>query len=120
MAGNQTVEKTTANALAVLHAAGIEDVPVYKASLLFSCLAVLLGAGWIPTHSLHTQGQAKPMLRPAAPLCPEIHGESGLEGPQGGRIFPDAPFPAREGRGVIRQALIRPLSPTPGVSGSGA
>ena len=51
VACNQTVEKTTANALAVLHAIGKHDIPVYK-------------------------GQAKPLMR-ASPQCPEIHGVSG-------------------------------------------
>jgi inosine-uridine nucleoside N-ribohydrolase len=51
VACNQTVEKTTANALATLEACGRSDVPVF-------------------------QGQHKPLMR-HAPLCPEIHGETG-------------------------------------------
>lgn len=47
----QTVDLTTANALAVLHACGRADVPVHR-------------------------GQSKPLMRAAA-LCPEIHGDSG-------------------------------------------
>eukprot|EP00048_Salpingoeca_helianthica_P017103 m.235643 g.235643 ORF g.235643 m.235643 type:complete len:345 (+) comp20180_c0_seq1:20-1054(+) len=54
VAGNVSVERTTANTLHVLHLAGIQNVPV-------------------------VQGQARPLLRP--PLhCPEIHGKSGLDG----------------------------------------
>ncbi|KAF0984787.1 hypothetical protein FDP41_000686 [Naegleria fowleri] len=55
--GNQTVEKTTLNALKAITAIGPDfaDVPVVK-------------------------GQAKPMVRPAK-HCAEIHGETGLDGP---------------------------------------
>lgn len=63
VAGNQTVEKVTMNALDVLHAAGLPDVGVVA-------------------------GQSKPLLRPSAILCPEIHGDSGLDGPKGGRLLP--------------------------------
>lgn len=52
-AGNQTVEKTTQNALNVVQYLGL-DVPVYK-------------------------GCDRPLLRNAL-ICPEIHGESGLDG----------------------------------------
>jgi uridine nucleosidase len=47
---NQSVDKTTDNALAVLHAIGCR-VPVYR-------------------------GQAKPLMRDA-PLCAKIHGDTG-------------------------------------------
>ncbi len=52
-AGNQTVEKTTKNALNVVQYLGL-DVPVYK-------------------------GCDRPLIRNAL-ICPEIHGESGLDG----------------------------------------
>lgn len=52
-AGNQTVEKTTNNALNVIQYLGLK-VPVYK-------------------------GCDRPLLRNAL-ICPEIHGESGLDG----------------------------------------
>jgi len=52
--GNQRIELTTLNALSVLHAAGLGHVPVVR-------------------------GAARPLLRmPKA--CPEVHGESGLDG----------------------------------------
>ena len=51
--GNQTVEKTTENALKTLAISGIKDIPVVK-------------------------GAERPLLRPSR-QCPEIHGESGLE-----------------------------------------
>jgi inosine-uridine nucleoside N-ribohydrolase len=54
-AGNQTLSKTTKNALDVLHASGLGHVPVYR-------------------------GQDKPLMRDVQ-VCPEIHGESGLGGP---------------------------------------
>ena len=84
VAGNQTVEKVTDNALRVLHAAGMEE----------SVVVVV--------------GQSKPLMRPPA-HCPgtwyiecvqynpstdkiqyntEIHGESGLDGPYGGPVLP--------------------------------
>eukprot|EP00892_Ulva_mutabilis_P007534 jgi/Ulvmu1/5152/UM021_0169.1 len=65
VACNQTVEKTTANALAVLHAIGHGDIDVY-------------------------QGQAKPLMQSHV-HCAEIHGETGLDGLGGGRLFPDSP-----------------------------
>jgi inosine-uridine nucleoside N-ribohydrolase len=53
--GNQTVEKTTANALRVLELAGSPDVPVAR-------------------------GAAQPLTRPLA-VAAHVHGESGLDGP---------------------------------------
>ncbi|HET8742779.1 MAG TPA: nucleoside hydrolase, partial [Gaiella sp.] len=53
--GNQTVEKTTANALRVLELAGRTDVPV-------------------------AQGAADPLARPLV-VASHVHGESGLDGP---------------------------------------
>ena len=53
--GNQTVEKTTDNALRMLNIINRNDVPVYR-------------------------GADKPLTRPKR-NCPEIHGESGLDGP---------------------------------------
>ena len=55
VSGNQTVEKTTHNALRVLHLVGRDDVAVHK-------------------------GASKPLIRDAR-ICPEIHGETGLDGP---------------------------------------
>jgi hypothetical protein len=52
VACNQAVEKTTTNALAVLHAIGREDVPVF-------------------------QGQHKPLMRETR-HCDIIHGDTGL------------------------------------------
>lgn len=49
------VEKVTTNALKILHLCGRTDVDV-------------------------VQGQAAPLLRPPK-YCPQIHGESGLDGP---------------------------------------
>lgn len=54
-AGNQTVEKVTRNALAVCAAAGIDDVPV-------------------------AAGAAGPLVRHQI-VAPDIHGDSGLDGP---------------------------------------
>lgn len=53
--GNQTLEKTTANALKIVHIAGLDHVQVVA-------------------------GAPKPLLRPAK-ICGEIHGDSGLDGP---------------------------------------
>jgi inosine-uridine nucleoside N-ribohydrolase len=53
--GNQTVEKTTANALRVLELAGRSDVPV-------------------------AQGAAEPLARPLQ-VAAHVHGDSGLDGP---------------------------------------
>ena len=59
--GNQTVDKTTDNALRVLHLLGRDDVQVHR-------------------------GADKPLIREKR-TCPEIHGDSGLDGPD----IPDAP-----------------------------
>lgn len=56
MAGNQTLDKTTLNALRVCSVAGIRDVPV-------------------------AAGAPAPLLRELI-TAPEIHGESGLDGPR--------------------------------------
>jgi len=53
VAGNQSVEKTTQNALTILNLAGLSYIDV------------------VP-------GQATPLLRPSK-VCPEIHGSSGLD-----------------------------------------
>ena len=65
VAGNQTVARCAANARAVLHWSGAGDVPVYV-------------------------GAARPLVRPPR-NCPEIHGETGLDRPGGGPVFPPAP-----------------------------
>ena len=56
-AGNQTVAKTTQNALRMLYACGLSHIPV-------------------------AQGREGPIMRTSM-ICPEIHGESGLDGPTG-------------------------------------
>src|SRR4051794_362252 len=56
VAGNQTLEKVTRNALAVATVAGIHGVPV-------------------------AAGCGRPLVRPVM-TAPEIHGESGLDGPE--------------------------------------
>jgi inosine-uridine nucleoside N-ribohydrolase len=55
VAGNQSIEKTTLNALKVCSLAGIRDVPV-------------------------AMGMERPLVRPARHAA-DIHGESGLDGP---------------------------------------
>ena len=76
VAGNQSLEKVTDNALRVLSAAGIsDDIPVVA-------------------------GQNKPLMRP--PLhCPQIHGESGLDGPFGGPVLPASGRTATPGKAVL-------------------
>uniref|UniRef100_A0A6B2LA08 Inosine/uridine-preferring nucleoside hydrolase domain-containing protein n=1 Tax=Arcella intermedia TaxID=1963864 RepID=A0A6B2LA08_9EUKA len=59
--GNQTLQKTTMNALKVLAISGLDDIKV------------------VP-------GQAKPLIETLA-VCPEIHGDSGLETAK--ESFPD-------------------------------
>lgn len=60
VAGNQTLDKTLINALNVCQFLGL-DVPVYK-------------------------GCGQPMIREKLVSAPEIHGESGLDGPQFGTL----------------------------------
>lgn len=56
VAGNQTLDKTTRNAQSVLAACGSEDVPVHP-------------------------GAARPLVR-AVEVAQDIHGDSGLDGPE--------------------------------------
>jgi hypothetical protein len=46
-------------------------------------------------------GATKPLLRHAPLLCPEIHGESGLDGPLGGPVLPPAPHAALPGKAPV-------------------
>ena len=55
VAGNQTVDKTTTNALRILELVGRQDIPVY-------------------------QGAERPFIR-AQDVAAHVHGESGLDGP---------------------------------------
>src|SRR6516162_8797547 len=55
VAGNQTIEKTTTNALKVLELAGRSDIPV-------------------------AEGAADPLVRKRS-VASHVHGESGLDGP---------------------------------------
>eukprot|EP00878_Enallax_costatus_P044648 GHUV01053349.1.p1 GENE.GHUV01053349.1~~GHUV01053349.1.p1 ORF type:complete len:261 (+),score=52.90 GHUV01053349.1:1337-2119(+) len=73
VASNQVVEKTTRNALDVLDLCGLSHVGVVK-------------------------GQAKPLVRDLALTCPQIHGETGLDGPHGGPVLPHSqrqPLPGK-------------------------
>ena len=67
VAGNQSSEKTHLNARAVLAAIGRQDITVLR-------------------------GQDAALLGPM-PYCAEIHGESGLDGPDGKPLF-SLPVPA--------------------------
>lgn len=75
VACNQSVDKTTANALAVLHAIGHKQVPVYE-------------------------GQAKPLFGDNV-HCEEIHGDTGLDCLGGGRLFPDSPHGPEPEKAVL-------------------
>ena len=70
VSGNQTVDKTTANALRILELAGRSDVPVYA-------------------------GADRPILR-ERDVAAHVHGESGLDGPD----LPPPSEAAREGHAV--------------------
>ena len=74
--GNQTVDRTTENALKVIHVAGIRNVDVVKGSRT-------------PLMSMNdTDAEA---------ACPEIHGESGLDG---------ADFPKIETKVIQRNCAL--------------
>lgn len=75
VAGNQTLDKVTRNALDILDVSGLNNVDVVA-------------------------GCARPLLRPAPKLCPEIHGESGLDGPEGGRVMVHCSSKPVEGKAV--------------------
>src|SRR5437588_8218941 len=69
VAGNQSIEKTTLNALKVCSLANIRDIPIAR-------------------------GMDRPLVRPAV-HAPTIHGESGLDGPH--IPEPDIELAARHG-----------------------
>ncbi|MFJ8691649.1 nucleoside hydrolase [Streptomyces roseolilacinus] len=77
VAGNQTVEKTTLNARRVCTAAGIEGVPI-------------------------AAGMAGPLRGPGI-VAPDIHGESGLDGPGFGE--PTVPVDGRDAVAFLRDTL---------------
>ena len=89
--GNQTLEKTTANALRVLELAGRGDIPV-------------------------AAGAARPLVRELT-VAAHVHGESGLDGPA---LPPPSRRAARRGtpstscRGRSRRARRRSRSCRPG------
>ncbi|KAG1670981.1 hypothetical protein FOA52_014370 [Chlamydomonas sp. UWO 241] len=76
VAGNQTVEKVTQNALDVLAAAGLHGIGVVA-------------------------GLAKPLLRPSPILCPEIHGDSGLDCLSGLPLLPCCSDEPRGGKAPV-------------------
>src|SRR5215207_4572066 len=73
VAGNQTLEKVTANAIRVLDVAGAHDIPV-------------------------AAGAARALIHPAR-VASEVHGETGLDGP-------DLPPPSREPEPIHALELI--------------
>ncbi|GLC42326.1 hypothetical protein PLESTB_000659200 [Pleodorina starrii] len=72
--GNQTLAKVTKNALDVLDAVGLSHIDVVA-------------------------GQPRPLMRPPL-LCPEIHGDTGLDGPGGGRLLPRSPRSPLPGKAI--------------------
>jgi inosine-uridine nucleoside N-ribohydrolase len=96
VAGNQTLEKTTANALRVLEFAGRGDVPV-------------------------AAGADRPLVRPLE-VAAHVHGESGLDGPQlpppaGAPVAEHAvDFLAERVRGVGRPVTLVPTGPLTNVA----
>ncbi len=78
VAGNQSVEKTTRNALKVCSLANIRHVPIAK-------------------------GMDRPLLRPAR-HAPDIHGESGMDGPH--IPEPDIELDSRHGVDLLIELLL--------------
>lgn len=80
VAGNQSIEKVTGNARRILRAVGREDIPV-------------------------AAGAIRPLVRGGAAFCPEIHGESGLDG----TTLPEAvtPVDARAAAQLIVDTIMR-------------
>ena len=75
VAGNQSVEKTTLNAAAILATIGRSDI--------------------IPIR-----GQARALMQPLK-FCAEIHGTSGLDGPGGKTLFRPVDIPEQNEPGVL-------------------
>jgi len=79
VAGNQSVEKTTRNALKVCSLANIRQVPIAR-------------------------GMDRPLLRPAN-HAPDIHGESGMDGPH--IPEPDIELDPRHGVDLLIELLLK-------------
>ncbi len=73
VAGNQSVDKTHENAVRVLDAYGVRMESRHR------------NIAGLPV----IRGQASPLVRPPT-FCPEIHGDSGLDAPGGGPLYPPA------------------------------
>src|SRR5262245_27910627 len=86
VAGNQTLEKVTANAIRVLDVAGVSDIPV-------------------------AAGADRPLVHPAR-VASEVHGETGLDGP----VLSDPsrePEPIHAVELMAREWRARPLTLVP-------
>lgn len=117
--GNQTLEKTTDNALRILHLIGRDDVGARPAApssrehtthhrsrasrrafhpepTPFSPLRPFPPAARVA--EVHA-GADKPLTRPRR-ICPEIHGDSGLDGPD----IPPAPRGANPKKAIVAMA----------------
>lgn len=104
VAGNQTVEKVTLNALGTLTAAGLSSTGICQdehGSIQRIILITFNNLNQeLPLIAALVQGQAKPLLRPAL-LCPAIHGESGLEFAEGGSMQDYAAGTPLSGKAVL-------------------
>jgi inosine-uridine nucleoside N-ribohydrolase len=128
VASNQTVDKTTRNALDVLHVAGLDHIREPGCQTLGLAASQRVGAAHTTACRLVSQpdpqllrigggpglncaaaawpccapaavvaGAHKPLLRASSLLCPEIHGDSGLDGPSGGPVLPHSGLQPLEG-----------------------
>jgi purine nucleosidase len=84
VSGNQTIEKVTANAIRVLDVAGADHVPVGR-------------------------GADRPLLGTPAVIASDVHGESGLDGPE--LPAPDVALDARPAVELIADELAAAAEP---------
>jgi inosine-uridine nucleoside N-ribohydrolase len=98
VAGNQTVEKTTVNALRVLSLADIRGVGTPHRGLALPTVVTVLTLHYACVRAVVSyvcraadvvMGQGAPLMRESK-VCPEIHGSSGL-GTRSGQEVPDLP-----------------------------
>jgi inosine-uridine nucleoside N-ribohydrolase len=78
IAGNQSIEKTTTNALQALNMAGLIGTTAKEPTAALDLdLGDCMAYGGLTVPIL--KGRSRPLIRQAR-ICDEIHGESGLEG----------------------------------------
>ena len=101
-AGNQTIAKTTTNALRILEVSGNSAAAASAWSWISWDMLYLWPYMSGLRHVEVVAGMSKPLIRKPS-NCPEIHGDSGLDGP----TFPPLTLSALNQHAILRMAQVR-------------